>query len=311
MSVDDSGLFETTNASLLTLYNLEAEFSDLMRQYNQAYLNYIAMLNNARPTGNKYVYSLQNLNDNVRTSCTGTQTSITQPSTYQTADSCEALCSAAQNCGGYDLSNVDSSGKHLCKLYSNSNSNPISAVQGTDTNYGCYKQVLTPTTSLSDTITYLDTLNNKLTNVNLRIQSLLNYMQTNDADFTSENRAKLTSLKSTYSQLLAEKENIKTMEKQFQTTKEEDNSKHSIFNNKYANYIFWILLGLFIFIFTCRYMIFPGMPFNNGKFIFWYIYFSFLIISIMFSSMQSGFLIMCILIAYLFLYWCNILPGPP
>jgi len=311
MSVDDSGLFETTNASLLTLYNLEAEFSDLMRQYNQAYLNYIELLKNASPNSNKFVYGLlYGLNDNVRTYCNGTLLpSTAQPSTYQTANSCEALCSAAPNCGGYDLSDADSSGKHLCKLYSNTQG--IGSVQGTDKNYGCYAQVLRPTSSLMDTTRYLGILNDKLTNVNLRIQSLMNYMQTNDTTFSSKNSAKLQSLQNTYSQLLTERENIKTMENQFQTTKEENNSKHGIFNNKYANYIFWILLGLFILIFTCRYMIFPDVSFNNVKFIFWYIYFSFLLISIMFSSMQSGFLIMCILIAYLFLYWCKIVPGPP
>lgn len=297
-------LIQTTNSSFIILINLEGKFDMLLRQYKQAYLNYIALLSNSTPT--QTVYNLLKLNNSVNTYCSGNKNTILQPSTTVTAPQCEALCSASENCGGYDLSNGNSAGNFICHLYQTG----VSAVQGTDLNYGCYQQILSPDSNLATTIQYLDSLNTQLIDINQQIKNKLETIQPNAESLTTENQEKLITVIQQYIQLLEEKTNIDKMQKEYQTINIENNNQIINVKHQYAQYIFWVILFCIIAFLSIKFLIFPDIPFNMSKFFFWVIIFSLLFVSILYLYLPSGFLIMCSIMAYIVLTYVEILPSP-
>jgi hypothetical protein len=304
MPVTNNILIANTNSAIITLYNLEGEFENLLRQYKQAYLNYIALLSKSAPTAK--VYSLLNLNHNVKTYCTGNKNTIVQPGTMLTPPQCEALCSASPNCGGYDLSKVDSSGKYKCNLYKPG----VTAVQGTKTSYGCYQQVLSPDSNLATTIAYIGSLNTKLISINRLIKTQLDTIQPNSESLTAENQQKLFMVAEKYAQLLIEKNNIDDMKLEVQTIKQENNVQTKNVTHQYSKYIFWLILFCIIIFLTVKLLIFPDFPFNMSKFFFWVIIFSFLFVSMLYLYLPAGFLIACSIAAYIGLTLIGILPSP-
>ena len=302
--MDSNILIENTNSSIITLYNLEGEFENLLRQYKQAYLNYIALLSKSAPTAK--VYSLLNLNHNVKTYCTGNKNTIVQPSTIVTPQQCEALCSASPNCGGYDLSSVDSTGKYKCNLY-----NPgVTAVKGTETSYGCYQQVLSPDSNLATTVDYIGSLNTKLIAINQLIKTQLDTIQPNSESLTRESQQKLFMVAEKYAQLLIEKNNIDDMKLEVQTIKQENNVQTQNVTHQYAQYIFWFILFCIIVFLTTKLLVFPDLPFNMSKFFFWVIIYSLLFVSMLYLYLPEGFLIACSIGAYIALTLIGILPSP-
>ena len=302
--MDSNILIENTNSSIITLYNLEGEFENLLRQYKQAYLNYIALLSKSAPT--EKVYSLLNLNQNIKTYCTGNKNTIVQPSTMVTSQKCEALCSASPNCGGYDLSNVDSSGKYKCNLYKPG----VTAVQGTETSYGCYQQVLSPDSNLATTVDYIGSLNTKLIAINQLIKTQLDTIQPNSESLTRESQQKLFMVAEKYAQLLIEKNNIDDMKLEVQTIKQENNVQTQNVTHQYAQYIFWFILFCIIVFLTTKLLVFPDLTFNMSKFFFWVIIYSLLFVSMLYLYLPEGFLIACSIGAYIALTLIGILPSP-
>ena len=258
-------LLESEDSNIIILYNLEAEFDQMLIQYKQASLNYINLLNHSTPT--ETVYNLLALDDNVRTYCSGTKTGLTQTTMLKTNTECAALCSTNKNCGGYDLSsrsdlskqNTDK--KFTCNLYKSG----VSALPGTMINTGCYKQVLTTESDLQTTINYLATLNKQLIIVNGKIVDKLNSMKSNIDDINSENKKKLEKTKKITNKLQLEKDNIVVMQNQYQTVNAENKFQSTNFQQSYARFLFWLILFLIILFLTIKMIFFPNLAENTNK----------------------------------------------
>ena len=90
----------------IELYNLEGEFDETLRQYKQAYLNYISILQNPNSNPNNEYIILDN------TDSSGNTINSIQNTTE---NNCEDLCSANSACYGFVFD-----AKNTCSIKNNS-----------------------------------------------------------------------------------------------------------------------------------------------------------------------------------------------
>jgi len=291
----------SSNTSIIDLYNWEGILNQLLVQYQQAYMNYISLLSNSHPT--QTVYNLINLNEKVQTYCSGNSSVIKQPLQSMTADDCQALCSKTSNCNAYDLSYPDNNGNYKCTLYQGN----VTALSGNANNYGCFQQVLSPDSTIEETLKYLNKLNAELIIVNQQIHAQLSSLEPTAGNLAQENKNKLEDAKKRHMQLLQEQDNIYQMQQEYNTTSADKYNSMIFFKHEYAQYIFWFFLFCIIGFLTVKYVFFPTVTFNVMKFIFWSVFICFIIISIIFSNYPSGFLIMCVLVSLFVLFHMGII----
>jgi hypothetical protein len=208
-----------SSSSLIGLFNMEAEFDELLRQYNKEYAN------------------------------------------------CRAL-----------LENVDS------KNYSTTKS------------------------EVQKSITNLNALNEKLINLNQKITSHLNSLHLINSP--NENTDKLDNVISMYGALLREQSKIKQMNEDYATIYTENYAQTRIVNHQYAQYIFWSIVSVVVVFLLSRLIFLPELPLNSFKFFFWVIVLSLLTISLLYSYISTGFLILCLVLGYIVLGLMKILPMP-
>lgn len=178
---------------------------------------------------------------------------------------------------------------------------------------GLFKNV-TPTNYLASSqevqasINNLDSLNEKLLNLNQQITLKLKSIQI--ASIDEENKNRLDSLLSTYGILLKEQSKIKQMQKEYETIYAEDNAQYRNVNHQHAQYIFWVIVSCIVVFLLSRLLFFPSLQLDAFKFFFWVILLSFLAIALLYSYISTGFLIVSLLLAYIILGFMKILPMP-
>lgn len=275
----------TTNSSLIKLYNLEGEFDETLRQYKQAYLNYFSLLQHSNP---QYT-SVQN------TDFVGNDLGAVQNTS---ANDCEALCSTNPACYGftYDTKN------NTCYPKKKTNQHETITRDGVD----LYIKNQNFQTKMDKIIS----LNSKLIIINQQIIDEINSIQLTVINLNSENTKKLEQATIIYTELIDEKNKIEKMKQENITIDTESEFSENNLQHQRAQYIFWILLSLIIFIITLKLVIFPDSTLNPLKFLFWIFVAAFIFISVLYAYLPSGFLILCVILAYISLGFMGIFPLP-
>jgi len=276
-------LISSTNSSLMKLYNLEGDFDETLRQYKQAYLNYISVLQSQKPKysiikntdfpGNNLVQG-QNLSPEI----------------------CEANCDITSKCFGFSYDS-----QNICYAKS-SEMSPTKPVNGVD--------LYVKNRDLEKSILTIEYLNSKLIVLNQKIIDQLNAIQPNIDSIGSENKKKLEEALTIYESLLVEKNKIENLKNEQQTVSIENSFSEKSLTHQYAQYIFWIILFCIMFLITMKFVLFPGSAINPLRFFFWLFVSSFLFVSVLFLYLPSGFMIFCTILAYLSLGFIGILPLP-
>lgn len=279
-------LISSTNSSLMKLYNLEGDFDETLRQYKQAYLNYISVLQSQKPK-----YSIIKNTDfpgNNLVQCQKLSPEI-----------CEGNCDITSKCFGFSYDTRNNA--NICYAKS-SEMSPTTPVNGVD--------LYVKNIDLEKSILVVESLNSKLIVINQKIIDQLNEIQPNVDSIGSENKKKLEEAVTIYESLLVEKIKIEKLKNEQQTVSIENSFSQKNFTHQYSQYIFWIILFCIMFLITMKFVLFPTSEINPSRFFFWLFISSFLFVSILFLYIPSGFMIFCTILAYLSLGFLGILPLP-
>jgi ribosomal protein L29 len=157
-------------------------------------------------------------------------------------------------------------------------------------------------------IANLNILNEKLINLNQKITLQTNSLHLNN--LTNDNKYKLDNVISMYGTLLREQSEIQQLRKDYATINTENLAQTRNLDHQYAQYLFWSIVSLIVVFLLCRLLFLPDLPLNSFKFFFWVIVLSLLTISLLYSYISTGFLILCLIIGYIFLGLMKILPMP-
>jgi len=204
----------------LELYNLEGEFNETLRQYKQAYLNYISVLQNQNSNSQYIILDNTDSSGNTINSIQNTS-----------ENNCEILCSANSECYGFVFD-----AKNTCYIKNNS-AFQTQTVQDSKF-YIKNKNIKT------NIIIY----NEKLIRLNQQIIQLLNSTQTEVVSVQNENKTKLLEAKKIYIELLKEKTKIQQITDENLTTDTVKNFFETYFQYQYAQYLFWFFLLVIIFL---------------------------------------------------------------
>ena len=145
---------DNLNSSIMKLEALEKEYTDILNQYEQAYSDYSANLQQGATTisapSASSSYQILQVNGSDNTYCRGDgwdQNGWPKGMGYLTNDKCAEECDAAEGCLAYDLARPNASGEYDCALFGNTGVSPV----GDSTTYGCHKKIansgLTSTTT--------------------------------------------------------------------------------------------------------------------------------------------------------------------
>lgn len=275
----------TTNSSLIKLYNLEGEFDETLRQYKQAYLNYFSLLQNSN---SKYT-SVQN------TDFLGIDLGAVQNTSV---NECQALCSTNPSCYGftYDTKN------NTC--YPKKKTNQIQTTTRNGVDFYIKNQ------DFQTKMNKIISLNSKLISINQKIKDQINSIQPTVIQLNSENTKKLNDATTIYNELIDEKNKIEKMKQENTTVNTESVFSENNFQHQIAQYFFWTLLSIIILLLTLKAVIFPNIISNPLKILFWIFLSFFIFISILYAYLPTGFLILCVILAYISLGFMGILPLP-
>jgi hypothetical protein len=161
---------------------------------------------------------------------------------------------------------------------------------------------------IQSSITNLNVLNEKLINLNKKITLQINSLHQNK--LTNENKEKVDNVISMYGSLLREQSKIQQLQKDYATINTENRAQTRNLNHQYAQYLFWSIVSFVVVFLLCRLLFLPDLPLNSFKFFFWVIVLSLLTISLLYSYLSTGFLILCLVLGYIILGFMKILPMP-
>jgi hypothetical protein len=172
------------------------------------------------------------------------------------------------------------------------------------------KNITYPTSSqeVKTSIDNLDLLNEKLLRLNKQMTGKLSEIQ--PGSLQGENKSRLDTVISMYGILLKEQSKIKQMNNEYEYIYAENKSQTRNVNHQYAQYIFWSIVSFVVVFLLCRLFFFQSLPLNTFKFFFWVVLLFILSISLLYSYLSTGFLIVCLLLAYIILGFMKILPMP-
>lgn len=132
---------------------LEKEYNVILKQYEEAYKNYIAELSDSDfSKTDKSKYQLLLLNGISENTVCNTDTTQSINIGIYTNTECASACEQDPDCSGYQLSNKDTNSNYTCQIFKNQTLNVVSSAGGA----GCYvkKSSLEPKTPNS--ITFVD-----------------------------------------------------------------------------------------------------------------------------------------------------------
>lgn len=201
------------------------------------------------------------------------------------------------------LYNLEGEFDETIRQYNKEYANCVGLFQNvTPTNYNASSK------EVQTSINNLDSLNEKLLNLNQQITLKLKSIQLSSID--GENRNRLDSVISRYGILLKEQSKIKQIQTEYETIYAENNAQYRNVNHQHAQYIFWFIVSFTVVFLLCRLLFFPSLQLDAFKFFFWVVLLSFFTIALLYSYISTGFLILSLLLAYIILGFMKILPMP-
>jgi hypothetical protein len=228
------------NDVLIKVETLEKEYDVTLKQYQEAF--------------NNYINALQTNIDTSFTELPGRTwwgTGALKEATVSTVSECESMCASDLTCSGATFNPV----KRHC--WTRTGDNNISV--GTDSDYALI-------TSQKASLYMLQSLNSKLLSLNQQIGSYLKQINPQVKQQQSANAQKQQQLDEYYQKLLQQKIH---MEKQLQDyySVEQDNENQSLFTNQQnKSYRIWALLSALVLIITLKKLF--GIEFLSSKVIF-------------------------------------------
>ena len=242
---------ETTNndsSAILKLQVLENEFSLVMKQYEQAHMNYISSLQSqgALNDSNKYV----SLQGRVFWGTAGLK-----EGNVDSEDSCKALCSSDPLCTGATYNSA--------KAYCWTRSGKGDVAVGLDTDYALI-------TDVTQNVNNIKQLNDRLTILNEKIEKTLKEIVPVQQAEVEEKNTKQSQLQKVYEQLLADRRNIDEMMRESKMLDQQYNDNSIYVEQANSAYILWFIFAVIVAFFTLKLQFFPNVQSNPVRFIFWF-----------------------------------------
>ena len=282
---------ETTNndsSAILKLQVLENEFSLVMKQYEQAHMNYISSLQSqgALNDSNKYV----SLQGRVFWGTAGLK-----EGNVDSEDSCKALCSSDPLCTGATYNSA--------KAYCWTRSGKGDVAVGLDTDYALI-------TDVTQNVNNIKQLNDRLTILNEKIEKTLKEIVPEQQAEVEDKNTKQNQLQKVYQQLLMDRQNIDEMIKESQMLEQQYNDNSIYVEQANSAYILWFIFAIIVIFYTLKLQFFPNLQSNPVRFIFWFcITVLFTIVTTHLNSAPGFFLWGMIIVMVAFMQM-NILPSP-
>lgn len=282
---------ETTNtdsSKILKLQVLENEFNLVMKQYEQAHMNYISSLQSqgALNDSNKYV-SLQGR--------VFWGTGGLKEGNVDSEDSCKALCSSDPLCTGATYNSA--------RAYCWTRSGKGDVAVGSDTDYALI-------TGVTQNVNNINQLNDRLTILNKKIEKTLKEIVPVQQAEVEEKNTKQSQLQKVYEQLLADRINIDEMLKESKMLDQQYNDNSIYVEQANSAYILWFIFAIIVIFYTLKLQFFPSLQSNPVRFIFWFcITVLFTIVTTHLNSAPGFFLWGMIIVMVAFMQM-NILPSP-
>jgi hypothetical protein len=282
---------ETTNtdsSEILKLQVLENEFNLVMKQYEQAHMNYISSLQShgALNDSNKYV----SLQGRVFWGTAGLK-----EGNVDSEDSCKALCSSDPLCTGATYNSA--------KAYCWTRSGKGDVAVGLDTDYALI-------TDVTQNVNNIKQLNDRLTILNEKIEKTLKEIVPVQQAEIEEKNTKQSQLQKVYEQLLADRRNIDEMMKESKMLDQQYSDNSIYVEQTNSAYILWFVFAIIVIFYTLKLQFFPNLQSNPIRFIFWFcIIILFAIVTTHLNSAPGFFLWGMIIVMVAFMQM-NILPSP-
>jgi hypothetical protein len=279
---------DTKSSAILKLQVLETEFNLVMKQYEQAHMNYIASLQSqgALNDSNKFV----SLQGRVFWGTAGLKEGA-----VDSEEKCKALCSSDPLCSGATYN----SSKSYCWTRSGKGSIAV----GKDDEYALISD-------LTQSINNINQLNIRLTDLNQKIEKTLTEIVPEEQAQIEEKDSKRKKMQDVYQQLIVDRKNIDDMLKEYRMLDQQyaDNSIYVQQTN--TAYILWFVFAIIIVFFTLKLQFFPQLNSNPIRFIFWFfITVLFIIVTTHINEAPGFFLWGAIIVMVAFMHM-KILPSP-
>ena len=279
------------SSTLLNIQSLESEFKNVLKQYEQAHLDYLNISNIDYELTNNSIYATSNYY--------GGQTSYN----IHSIDECKALCSSDVNCNG---ATYDSGLKQCYSLQE------LGSVRHSTANYTAMVKSNKPSedkTKQREIINKkIDDLNTKLMIINQKISKELdNAIPDIQAELSLKNVDK-NHLQTTYNKLLEDRALIKQRIGEYkQISSEYDDTKLYV-NMENSQYVLWFIVALLALLYTIKFMFFPESI--TIKYAFWLFLFLLFIITTMRINSAPGFILWGLLITLILFMQIKIIPSP-
>jgi hypothetical protein len=279
---------DTKSSAILKLQVLETEFNLVMKQYEQAHMNYIASLQSqgALNDSNKFV----SLQGRVFWGTAGLKEGA-----VDSEDSCKALCSSDPLCTGATYNSA--------KAYCWTRSGKGDIAVGLDTDYALI-------TDLTQNINNIKQLNDRLTTLNEKIEETLKGIVPVQQAEIEEKNTKQSQLQKVYEQLLADRRNIDDMLKEYRMLDQQYSDNSIYVQQTNTAYILWFIFAIIIVFFTLKLQFFPQLNSNPIRFVFWFIITVLFIIVTTHINEAPGFFLWGAIIVMVAFMHMKILPSP-
>ena len=213
---------DAIDASMLRLNTLEKEYDVILKQYEEAYNNYISDINESSE-----IRKFRSLPGR-----TWWGSNSLKESTVSTKEECESMCASDINCTGATF-NID-------KKYCWTRTGDGVLTKGKDEDIAIIPK-------LKSDIIILTTLNDKLASINKSIQNEISVMNPKVEETKKENDIKMQKLNEYYNELTNEKDDMARLIKNFSTIEESDDNQELYVNQENITYKNWTMIALIIF----------------------------------------------------------------
>jgi len=274
------------NSSILQLQTLETEFSNVMTQYELAYMNYINSLGSGKDSSKKFVTlpkrafygsgSVNNVN-------------------VQTSEQCVSACSADTTCTGATFN----SQAHSCMLR-----NGAGPVISADDNTSAI--VL----ELAQNANILQLLNQKLISLHEQMSTLLSSLSPEIQQQIQEKNMNKQNLETQYQMLMDERNKIRSLVQEYEDLSQSYNDTYAQTQQENSQYIFYVIVTILLVIYTIKTMVFPNVVSFPFKGLFWLLVFISVIISLLMRQNPGNFFLMCLLFLFIVLARLKVIPTP-
>lgn len=269
--------------SVLKLETLQAEYDDIMRDYEQAQANYISALKNSQR-------KLSSVKERRYISNNKLWTGV-----FSTVNQCKTKCKNDKNCTGATYN----SSSEFCETYGGEGE----ILTGNTNNYAIIM-------GITQALLILQQFNTKLIDKSSEIDKELqkSIPHVNNTIDSKNNQKDI--LQKRMNSLQKERNDINDAIAEFETLDQENTDREIVVNQRNSSYIVVFLFTVLLVTLTLKQMLFPDIDSNLIRFIFWFVLLSIFMINVFQMNTIQGFFIVFLLVLIIVLILMNIIPSP-